>query len=131
MNKPPGSDGKLSKDSKVYIQKLEALKELARRSEQINAIRIKATAAQGDCMLALATQLLTLKFDLQVSWEELAKHLSQVADHTTLYKIAYRQIWIKRDTYKLISLSVNAVRQKIGLREHKFPDWIDWRSLNQ
>ena len=115
-----GAKNTLNEES-IKIQKIEAIKRLSEQANRIAAMKVKALAKKESAMLALATAVLGAKYDYQMSWQELAEELGGCVDHTTLYKFAMRYVWLKENTYSLLTLGINYSRKKRGLSELVFP----------
>ena len=109
------------------IEKVQALRTLRERSERIEAMKVKSLRYQEESMLALATALIIIKCDLNLSWESLSSELGEVANSTTLYKIAQRQIYVALPKFRLIALAAARYAGQHGVKIPLIPEWQDWR----
>ena len=111
------------KDEAIKKAKLEAIAATREQAKRIEEVKIKSLQAKEGAMLALATALLELKFDFDLSWVQLAKQLGEYVDSTTLYKFSMREIYLKDKTYHLLTGAVNSFLKKNGKEEIDFPSY--------
>ena len=128
MSKRRSQRADKAKKELFRLEKVQALKDLQVRSERIARARIEATRFQEEAHLTLATALIILKQDLNLSWAGLASDLNEVADSTTLYKLAQRKIYISLPKFRLLVLAVAKLAGENQVSIPLIPEWTDWKS---
>lgn len=103
----------------------DALKEIVRRSQAIEAMRLKSVQVQEDCLLELAMILMETKDKVDASWEVMSHEFFGVCNANTLHRLVNRQTLLRGRTYQNICTALNNLRERNGLSRYSFPSWID------